>query len=236
MHEQFSDRARHAMALATREANRLQHDYIGPEHILLGIVAQGESVAATVLRYMGVDLKTLRVELDRQIEAGHAAPEIGRRPYNPDTKAVIEKAISEARKMGHKYVGTEHLLLGLLHLDNAIAARILLAHGLSLDRLREEVLATLQSTTGPQQDVSSRTFGEFEWMHQQELAKAFRSPAFWHVLIMAVDSANRLGRGEIEAEHLLLAMLRDPKNSVAMLLAEKGVTADWVRQRLTSLA
>lgn len=233
MHEQFSDRARHAMALATREANRLQHDYIGPEHILLGIVAQGESVAATVLRHMGVDLKTLRKEMDRQIAAGHAPAEIGRRPYNPETKAVIEHAISEARRVDHRYIGTEHLLLGLLHLEEAIAARILLAHGLSLDRLREEVLAMLDATSGPHHDVTTRTFGEFEWIHQQELAKAFQSPAFWHMLIMAVDCANRLGRGEITAEHLLLAMLREPKNPVTRLLAEKGVTAEWFRERLT---
>src|SRR5690606_31122859 len=86
MHEQFSDRARHAMALATREANRLQHDYIGPEHILMGLIAQGECVASTVLGHCGVNLSKVRAELDRQIQAGHAPTEIGRRPYNPETK------------------------------------------------------------------------------------------------------------------------------------------------------
>ncbi len=233
MHEQFSDRARHAMALAQREASRLQHDYIGPEHILLGLVAQGESVAATVLGHLGINLQAIRTELDRQIEAGHAGASIGRRPYHPHTKAVIEHAIAEARKLGHKYVGTEHLLLGLLHIQDSVAARNLIAQGASLDALREEILAILRSASGPQHDTSARTLGEFEWIHQQELAKAFRSPALWHVLIMAVDSANRLGRGEVEAEHLLLAMLRDPKNPVSRLLAEKGVTADWVRERMT---
>jgi ATP-dependent Clp protease ATP-binding subunit ClpA len=233
MHEQFSDRARHAMALATREANRLQHDYIGPEHILMGIVAQGESVAATLLGHVGVDLQTLRQELDRQIEAGTAGTQIGRRPYNPDTRAVIEHAISEARKMGHRYVGTEHLLLGLLHVEKALAARILLAQGLKLDRLREEVLSLLRAASGPKHDTSARSFGEFEWVHQQELAKAFRSPEFWHTLIMAVDSANRLGHGEIRGEHLLLAMLRDEQSTVARMLGEKGITPDWARDWLT---
>jgi ATP-dependent Clp protease ATP-binding subunit ClpA len=233
MHEQFSDRARHAMALASREANRLGHDYIGPEHILLGIVAQGECVASTVLAHLGVDLYRVRQELDRQIEAGHGQPEIGRRPYNRETRAVIEYAISEARKLGHKYVGTEHLLLGLLHVQNNLAARILIAQGVGLDPLREEVLTILRAASGPKHDTSARSFGEFEWIHQQELAKGFRSPAFWHMLILAVDSANRLGQGEIRAEHLLLAMLRDPGNPVCAMLAEKGVTADWVRERLT---
>jgi len=235
MHEQFSDRARHAMALATREANRLQHDYIGPEHILMGLLAQDGCVASTVLGHAGVDLNRVRAELDREIKAGHAPASIGRRPYNPDTKAVIEHAISEARKFGHKYVGTEHLLLGLLHVDT-VASRIIKAQGVELDSLREEVLAALRSADGPSHDTSARSFGEFEWIHQQELAKAFRSPAFWHTLILAVDSANRLGHGEVHAEHLLLAMLRDPKCPVASMLAAKGVTADWVREQLTRTA
>jgi ATP-dependent Clp protease ATP-binding subunit ClpA len=232
MHEQFSDRARHAMALATREANRLRHDYIGPEHILMGLVAQGECVASTVLAHSGVDLDNVRQELERQIEAGHSPDQIGRRPYNAETRAVIEHAIGEARKLGHKYVGTEHLLLGLLHRASTVAARILSAQGLSLDGLREEVLTLLRAASGAHHDTAARSFGEFEWIHQQELAKAFRSPAFWHTLILAVDSANRLGHGEIAAEHLLLAMLRDPKSKVAALLAPKGITADWVREQL----
>lgn len=233
MHEQFSDRARHAMALATREANRLRHDHIGPEHILMGLIAQGESVASTVLAHSGVDLEKVRAELARRIQAGECPPEIGRRAYDPQTKAVIEQAIGEARKLGHKYVGTEHLLLGLLHLESALAAEILIGQGLKLDDLREEVLLVLRSPHTAPDDVSARSFGEFEWIHQQELAKAFRSPAFWHTLIMAVDSANRLGHGEIEAEHLLLAMLRDPKSRLNRLLASKGVTADWLREQLT---
>lgn len=232
MHEQFSDRARHAMALATREASRLQHDYVGPEHILLGLVAQGECVASTVLAHCNVDLDKVRQELDRQIEAGHTGTFIGRRPYNPQTRAMIEHAISEARKVGHRYVGTEHLLLGLLHLPDALPARILTAQGVKLDSLREDMLAALNSATGPMHDTSSRSFGEFEWIHQQELAKAFRSPDFWHTLIMAVDSANRLGHGELAAEHLLLAILRNPKSWIGQTLAEKGVTADWFREQL----
>src|SRR5690606_25380482 len=133
----------------------------------------------------GVDLAKVREELNRQVETGTAGPAIGRRPYNPDTRAVIEHAISEARKLGHRYVGTEHLLLGLLHIDT-LASRILKAQGVELDSLREDVLSALRSAEGPAHDTSSRSFGEFEWIHQQELAKAFRSPTFWHTLILAV--------------------------------------------------
>lgn len=233
MNEQFSDRARHAMALATREANRLRHEYIGPEHILMGLVAQGECVAGTVLARSGVDLEKVRAELNRQIQAGHSPAEIGRRAYNPETKAVIEHAIAEARKLNHRFVGTEHLLLGLLHLENTVAARILIAQGVQLDNLRQEVMVVLRAPADEPSDVSARSFGEFEWIHQQELAKALRSPALWHTLILAVDSANRLGHAEVGAEHLLLAMLRDPNSRVSRLLTPRGITVEWVREQLT---
>lgn len=233
MQERFSDRARHAMALANREADRLNHDFIGPEHILLGLIAEGECLANAALAHLNVNLTDVRKELERQIQAGREHPFIGRRAYNPQTHGVIEHAISEARKLGHKYVGTEHLVLGLLHLPDTLAARILIAQGVSLDALREEVLAMLHSATDPKHDTSSLSHGEFEWIHQQELAKAFRSPEFWHTLILAVDSANRLGHGELHGEHLLLAILRDHHGRVGRMLAEKGVTADWVRSQLT---
>lgn len=231
MHEQFSDRARHAMALANREASRLRHDYIGPEHILMGLIAQGECVASAVLAHSGVELEKVRVELKQQILTGHSPSEIGRRPYNAETKGVIEHAIGEARKLGHKYVGTEHLLLGLLHMENTVATRILVAQGVRPDALREEILTLLRAGSGSG-DTAVRSFGEFEWIHQQELAKAFRSPGFWHTLILAVDSANRLGQGEVGAEHLLLAMLRDPNSRVAKILASRGVSAEWFREQL----
>ncbi len=95
-------------------------------------------------------------------------------------------------------------------------------------------LALLRSSTDPSHDLAHSRHGDFEWLHQQELAKAFRSPAFWHTLILAVDSANRLGAGEIEPPHLLLALLRDPASGLADLLAEKGVTVDWLRERLAA--
>ena len=81
-------------------------------------------------------------------------------------------------------------------------------------------------------DLSHSRHGDFEWVHQQELAKAFRSPKFWHTMILAVDSANRLGAGELEPQHLLLALLRDESTGVAKMLAEKGVTLDWVRDQM----
>jgi ATP-dependent Clp protease ATP-binding subunit ClpA len=234
MHERFSDRARHAMALANREATRLGHDDIGPEHILLGLLAERDCVANAALKHLQVNLDDIREDLNKRLTAGESTVEIGRRAYNPATRAVIEHAIEEARKLGHKYVGTEHLVLGVLHVDTSVAAAVLIARGVSLDGLREEVLAMLRGVTDETDDTMALKYGEFEWIHQQELAKAFRSTDFWKTMILAVDSANRLGHGEMGMEHLLLGILRNPANEVTRLLAEKGVTADWLRERLTN--
>ena len=150
-----------------------------------------------------------------------------------DTRKAIQFAIEEARKLGHKYVGTEHLLLGCLREGNNLAARVLSERGVKLDPLREEILTLLRSATDDDHAARAAGHDGQEWLHQGELAKAFRSPRFWHRLVLAVESANRLGHGEIEDEHLLLALLREPDCFVGQMLAEKGVTADWVRERIT---
>lgn len=236
MHERFSDRARRAMALANQEAIRLHHDYLAPMHILLGILSVGSSVAAVVLRNLDIDIETLRAEINKRVEPGDRTLQQTKMAQRADTRRAIQFAIEEARKFGHKYVGTEHLLLGVLKEGKNIPARLLAEHGVHLEQLREEMLTLLRSST--QEDHVGTAIGHSaqEWLHQQELAKAFRSPRFWHRLVLAVDSANRLGHGEIEDEHLLLALLREPDGFVARMLAEKGVTLDWVRDRITRQA
>ncbi|MCZ6815940.1 MAG: hypothetical protein O7F76_04475 [Planctomycetota bacterium] len=236
MHERFSERARRAMALANQEAVRLHHDYLAPVHILLGIISMGSSVAALVLRNLDIDLETLRADVDRLIEPGDKELHQTKMAQRSDTRQAIQFAIDEARKLGHKYVGTEHLLLGCLREGSNIPARMLSERGVHVERLREEILNLLRSSTD--EDHSARAAGRAsdEWLHQQELAKAFRSPGFWHRLVLAVDSANRLGDGEIRDEHLLLALLREPDSFVAQMLIEKGVTLDWVRDRVTRSA
>ncbi len=124
------------------------------------------------------------------------------------------------------------MILGLLAHGESIPAQVLRDENLDLDQVREKTLALLSSSTDPSHDLAHSRHGDFEWVHQQELAKAFRSPTFWHTLILAVDSANRMGAGEIEPAHFLLALLRDPSNGLADMLGEKGVTVDWLRTRL----
>ncbi len=232
MQERFSDRARHAMALANLEAGKLNHENLAPGHLMLGLISEGNCVATETLRVLDVDLDRVRDAVRSQMEKGDSTSVVGRRAQSAELKEVIALAITEARKFGHRYVGTEHLILGLLEHEDSLPSRVLRAQGLELNALREKVLAILRSSVDPSHDLTHSRHGDFEWIHQQELAKAFRSPKFWHTLILAVDSANRLGAGSIEPTHLLLALLRDSENGVAALLAEKGVTVDWVRERV----
>lgn len=233
MQERFSDRARHAMALANLEAGKLNHMDLRPAHLMLGLIAEGDSVATETLRVLDVDLDRVRIEVIALLKKSDAKGSVGRRAHTAELRAVINLAIKEARKLNHRYIGTEHLILGLLAHGESIPAQVFRDQGLNLDTLREKILALLHSNVNESHDVSHLKHGDFEWVHQQELAKAFRSQSFWHTMILAVDSANRLGAGEVEPSHLLLALLRDPSNGLDTLLAEKGVTVDWLRERLT---
>lgn len=228
MQERFSDRARHAMALANQEAGRLNHNYLAPEHILLGLIAEGACVATEALRLLDVDLAKVRDRMASQMKRGDGNGGMGRRPQTEETKAVISMAITEARNSQHRYVGTEHLVLALLEHTDGLPARVLREQGVEPGRLREKVLAMLKAGVEKDHDLSHSRHGDFEWVHQQELAKAFRSPKFWHTMILAVDSANRLGAGEVEPEHLLIALLRDESTPVASMLRDKGITLERV--------
>lgn len=230
MNERFSDRARHAMALANREAGRLKHNDLTPSHLLMGLIAEGECVAAEALRLLNVNLNAVRDEVRSRMTEGQGAGAVGGRVHTAELREVINRAIQEARKFHHRYVGTEHLILGLLATES-MAAEVLRKQGVDLDALREKTLALLRSSVDPSHDLAHSRHGDFEWVHQQELAKAFRSTNFWHTMILAVDSANRMGAGEIQPHHLLLALLRDGSNGLAEVLAEKGVTVDWLREK-----
>jgi ATP-dependent Clp protease ATP-binding subunit ClpC len=143
MFERFTDRARKVMALANQEAQRLNHEYIGTEHILLGLVKEGSGVGANVLRNLDVDLRKVRLEVEKLVKAGPEMVTMGKLPQTPRAKKVIEYAIEEARNLNHNYVGTEHLLLGLLREHDGVAAQVLMNLNLKLEEVREEVLNLL---------------------------------------------------------------------------------------------
>ena len=145
MYERFTERARKVMQLANQEAQRFNHEYIGTEHMLLGLVKEGNGVAANVLKNLGVDLRKIRLEVEKLVQSGPEMVTIGKLPQTPRAKKVIEYSMEEARNLAHSFVGTEHILLGLLREQEGVAAQVLMNLGLKLEEVREEVLNLLGS-------------------------------------------------------------------------------------------
>src|SRR6478752_5990925 len=133
MYERFTDRARKVMQLANQEAQRFNHEYIGTEHILLGLVKEGSGVAANVLKNLDVDLRKIRLEVEKLVQSGPEMVTMGKLPQTPRAKKVIEYSMEEARNLNHNYVGTEHILLGLLREQEGVAAQVLMNLGLKLE-------------------------------------------------------------------------------------------------------
>ncbi|MDR2439993.1 MAG: ATP-dependent Clp protease ATP-binding subunit [Planctomycetaceae bacterium] len=142
-YERFTDRARKVMQLANQEAQRFNHEYIGTEHLLLGLIKEGSGVAANVLKNLDIDLRKIRHEVEKLVRSGPDLVTMGRLPQTPRAKKVIEYSMEEARNLNHNYVGTEHLLLGLLREQEGVAAQVLMNLGLRLDEVRREVLNLL---------------------------------------------------------------------------------------------
>ena len=145
MYERFTDCARKAMQLANQEAQRFNHEYVGTEHILLGIVKLGEGVAAMTLKRLDVDLRKVRLEVEKIVQSGPDMVTMGKLPQTPRANKVIQYAMEEARNLNHNYVGTEHLLLGLLREQDGVAAQALMNLGLKLEDVREEVILLLNN-------------------------------------------------------------------------------------------
>ncbi len=216
MYERFTDRARKVMALANQEAQRFNHEYIGTEHILLGLVKEGSGVGATVLKNLDIDLRKVRLEVEKLVKSGPDMVTMGKLPQTPRAKKVIEYAIEEARNLGHNYVGTEHLLLGLLRERDGVAAQVLMNLGLKLEEVREEVLnllgAGVESEANPESKetkTKSRTpaldsFG-------RDLTELAREGALDPVI----------GRSN-EIERVIQILCRRTKNN-PVLLGEAGV-------------
>lgn len=143
LYHRFTDRARKVMQLANQEAQRLNHEYIGTEHILLGLVKEGSGVAANVLHNLGIKLRMVRLEVETLIQSGSGMVTMGRLPQTPRAKSVIKFSMEEAKNLNHNYVGTEHLLLGLLREDEGVGAQVLMNLGAKVDTVRAEIMALL---------------------------------------------------------------------------------------------
>ncbi|MBC8378758.1 MAG: ATP-dependent Clp protease ATP-binding subunit [Planctomycetes bacterium] len=225
MFERFTDRARKVMALANQEAQRFNHEYIGTEHILLGLVKEGSGVGANVLKNLDVDIKKLRLEIEKLVKSGPDMVTMGKLPQTPRAKKVIEYAIEEARSLNHNYVGTEHILLGLLRETEGIAAQVLMNLGLKLEDVRQEVLNLLGAGV---EDNAYQSMGMKMNPQASQAAKAkSKTPAldsFGRDLTELAAKSELdpvIGRAD-EIERLVTILCRRTKNN-PVLLGEAGV-------------
>ena len=156
MFERFTDRARRVLVLAQEEARLLNHNFIGTEHILLGLIHEGEGVAAKALEQLGISLEAVREKVEETIgPAGSAST--GSPPFTPRAKKVLELSLREAMQLGHNYIGTEHILLGLVREGEGVAAQVLVKLGADLSRVRRHVIQLLSSLTGAREKVDVTT-------------------------------------------------------------------------------
>ena len=209
MFERFTERARRVIILAREEAGRFRHDFVGTEHVLLGLIRDGEGIATAVLQRLGLRLETVKAEVERALAGFPKTLTFGEVPFTPQAKRVLELSIEEARQLGHNYIGTEHLLLGLMKEGQSIAAKILESLGARLDEVRQETLALLGDQYYPRPKKRSQTpvLDEFA----RDLTQLARETKLDPVI----------GR-ESEIERVIQILARRTKNN-PVLIGEPGV-------------
>ena len=224
MYERFTDRARKVMQLANQEAQRFNHEYIGTEHVLLGLVKEGSGVAANVLKNLDVDLRKIRIEVEKIVQTGPDMVTMGKLPQTPRAKKVIEYAMEEARNLNHNYVGTEHLLLGLLREQEGVAAQVLMNLGMKLEDVRDEVLNLLGHGLEAAEAGGGGERGEGSSQRSGNRSKTPALDSFGRDL-SELARQNKLdpviGR-EREIERVIQILCRRQKNN-PVLLGEAGV-------------
>ena len=217
--DRFTDSARKVLAYARQEAQRFNHEYIGTEHLLLGLVREGTGVAANVLHNLDVDIKKIRLEVEKMVQSGPELVTKGQLPFTPRAKKVLELSFEEARNLGQNYIGTEHILLGLLREQDGVAAHVLTNLGLSLEDVRSEVLNII----GPDADAAEETSKP---QGDRRRAKS-KTPALDSFGRDLTDLAREgkldpvIGR-ENEIERVITVLSRRTKNN-PVLLGEAGV-------------
>ncbi|WP_313624338.1 Clp protease N-terminal domain-containing protein, partial [Microbacterium sp.] len=220
MFERFTDRARRVVVLAQEEAKMLNHNYIGTEHILLGLIHEGEGVAAKALESLGISLDAVREQVQDIIGQGQQQP-TGHIPFTPRAKKVLELSLREALQLGHNYIGTEHILLGLIREGEGVAAQVLVKLGADLNKVRQQVIQLLSGAPGREpasvgaqsNDTPSGAQGGSQVLDQfgRNLTQAARDNKLDPVI----------GR-EKEAERVMQILSRRSKNN-PVLIGEPGV-------------
>jgi ATP-dependent Clp protease ATP-binding subunit ClpC len=236
MNYNFTDRVRKVLAMAREEAIRLQHDYVGTEHILLGLIREGEGVAAAVLTNLSVDLEQVQERIEESVRRGKATIALGELPYTSRAKKVLEFAMAEARELNHSYVGTEHLLLGLLREEKGIAAEVLNQLGVTLEEARRQTLKLLGSEPSASSTAGSTPTSGASTPKGDKKSK---TPALDHFCRDLTELARQgeldptIGRGE-EIERVMEILSRRKKNN-PVLIGEPGVGKTAIVEGLAQL-
>src|SRR5580693_8961648 len=236
MFERFTDRARKVMQLANQEAQRFNHEYVGTEHVLLGLIKEGSGVAANVLKNLDVDLRKIRNEVEKIVQAGPDMVTMGKLPQTPRAKKVIEYAIEEARNLNHNYVGTEHLLLGLLREQEGVAAQVLMNLGLKLEDVREEVLNLLGHNMDSGESSGGGGGGGGERTASKGKSKTPALDSFGRDLteLARQGKLDRVIGRQNEIERVIQVLSRRTKNN-PVLLGEAGVGKTAIVEGLAQL-
>jgi len=219
MMNNFTPRAQQVLALARKEADRFNHNYVGTEHLLLGLIKLGQGVAVNVLQKMGLDLETVRMEVEKQVGSGPETKMVGNIPYTPRVKKVLALAGKEAKALQHSYVGTEHILLGLLREGEGVAARVLKSLEVDIERTRNEILKELDPNFAPQDEEGVPA--------EAGAKKDGKTPALRAFGRDLTESARKgeldpvIGRAD-EIERVIQILCRRTKNN-PVLIGEAGV-------------
>lgn len=226
----FTPRAQQVLQLARKEADRFNHGYVGTEHLLLGLIALGQGVAVNVLQRMGIDLETVRLEVEKAVGVGPETKTMGNVPFTPRVKKVLALAGSEARALNHSYVGTEHILLGLLREGEGVAARVLKNLNVDLEKTRIEIMKELDPGFDPAEEAKTGSGPDGEPVNEEEAAEAAAKKKMPALSTFGRDLTVMARRGELdpvigresEIERVIQILCRRTKNN-PVLLGEAGV-------------
>ncbi len=231
MYERFTDRARKVVQLANQEAQRFNHESIGTEHILLSLVREGSGVAANVLNNLAVDPLQIRLEIEKIISSGPDMVTGGKLPLTPRAKRAIEYAMEEARNLNHNYVGSEHLLLGLLRETEGVAAQVLMNLGLRLKAVRSEILTILNQTS----DAVSGSGTTPSSLSAEESRNIRWTDRTRNVMRLAAEEAYELGHTYLGPEHILLGLIREGSGLGNEILKSSGLNESKVRDEIKAI-
>ncbi len=222
MFERFTDRARRVVVLAQEEARLLSHNYIGTEHILLGLIHEADGLAFRVLDELGISLAAVRAKVTSIIGEGCEVP-TGHIPFTPRSKKVLELSLREALQLGHNYIGTEHILLGLIREGEGVGAQVLVNLGAELSRVRETVIRQMSRSGGP---GKGPRFSPAAFAGPRETPAAAKA---------SVEARRLAGGAAVGSQHYLLGLLREEDSMAAKVLADLGVTREAIEAKLTEM-